>query len=90
MPINQVALLYVFDNVNIYQDTDYFTMKNILPIAIDLGAKNTGVFSGYYDKDTKVENLKHKQGNVYDLSKDAYSLLMTSRTTKLTVLYQTT
>ena len=65
-------------------------MKNILPIAIDLGAKNTGVFSAYYDKDTKLENLKHKQGNVYDLSKDAYTLLMTSRTTKLTVLYRTT
>ena len=57
-------------------------MKKILPIAIDLGAKNTGVFSAYYDKDTKLENLKHKQGNVYDLSKDAYTLLMTSRTTK--------
>ena len=57
-------------------------MRKILPIAIDLGAKHTGVFSAYYDKGTKIEDIQSKQGNVYNLSKDAYTLLMTSRTAK--------
>ena len=57
-------------------------MKKILPIAVDLGAKNSGVFSAYYDKGTKLEDLQSKQGNVYNLSKDAYTLLMTSRAEK--------
>ncbi|MEY8703315.1 type II-B CRISPR-associated RNA-guided endonuclease Cas9/Csx12, partial [Francisella philomiragia] len=54
----------------------------ILPIAIDLGAKNTGVFSALYDKGTKLENLNNKAGKVYELSKDSYTLLMNNRTAK--------
>lgn len=54
----------------------------LLPIAIDLGAKNTGVFSAFYDKGTKLENLNNKSGKIYELSKDSYTLLMNSRTTK--------
>ncbi|QUE30581.1 type II-B CRISPR-associated RNA-guided endonuclease Cas9/Csx12 [Francisella philomiragia] len=54
----------------------------ILPIAIDLGAKNTGVFSAFYDKGLKLENLNNKAGKVYELSKDSYTLLMNNRTAK--------
>ena len=54
--------------------------KKILPIAIDLGAKNTAVFTGFYDKGTRLEDLNNKQGKVYELTKDSYTLLMSSRT----------
>lgn len=54
--------------------------KNILPIAIDLGAKSTGVFSAFYEKGTELKDLKNKSGKVYDLAKTAYTLLMTART----------
>ena len=54
----------------------------VLPIAIDLGAKNTGVFSAFYEKGTDIDKLDNKQGNVYELSKDSYTLLMDSRTPK--------
>ena len=75
--------MYFFNTINIYAIfISYDFMKKILPIAIDLGAKNTGVFSGFYDKGTKLENLSTKQGKVYELSKDSYTLLMDSRTSK--------
>ncbi|APD50479.1 type II-B CRISPR-associated RNA-guided endonuclease Cas9/Csx12 [Francisella hispaniensis] len=54
----------------------------ILPIAIDLGAKNTGVFSAFYQKGTSLESLDNKNGKVYELSKDSYTLLMNNRTAR--------
>ncbi|AJJ46981.1 type II-B CRISPR-associated RNA-guided endonuclease Cas9/Csx12 [Francisella tularensis subsp. novicida] len=54
----------------------------ILPIAIDLGVKNTGVFSAFYQKGTSLERLDNKNGKVYELSKDSYTLLMNNRTAR--------
>ena len=56
--------------------------EKVLAIAIDLGAKNTGVYSSFYNKGDLLENLEHKQGKVYELSKDSYTLLMNDRTAK--------
>jgi len=56
--------------------------KMILPIAIDLGAKNTGVFSAVYHHGTDVAQVDSKMGKVYELTKDSYTLLMDSRTAK--------
>ena len=58
------------------------TKKMILPIAIDLGAKNTGVFSAVYPHGTDVAQVDTKMGKVYGLTKDSYTLLMDSRTAK--------
>lgn len=54
----------------------------ILPIAIDLDVKNTGVFSAFYQKGTSLEKLDNKNGKVYELSKDSYTLLMNNRTAR--------
>ena len=56
----------------------------VSPIAIDLGAKNTGVYFAHYPKGISSlndENFK-KMGKVYQLEKDSYSLLMANRTAK--------
>ena len=56
----------------------------VSPIAIDLGAKNTGVYFAHYPKGISSlndENFK-KSGKVYRLEKDSYSLLMANRTAK--------
>ena len=51
----------------------------ISPISIDLGAKNTGVYFAHYKADSPLEDIK-KEGRVYQLEKDSYTLLMTKRT----------
>ncbi len=58
-------------------------MKNkiISPIAIDLGAKNTGVYFAHYAAGSSPEQIG-KEGKVYQLEKDKYTLLMADRTAK--------
>ena len=53
--------------------------KYISPISIDLGAKNTGVYSAHYPAGSSLDKIK-KEGKVYQLEKDAYTLLMANRT----------
>ena len=56
----------------------------ISPIAIDLGAKNTGVYFAHYPSGISLlddEKFK-KSGKVYQLEKDSYTLLMANRTAK--------
>ena len=53
----------------------------ISPVSIDLGAKNTGVYFAHYPADSSIEAIK-KDGKVYQLGKDNYTLLMTDRTAK--------
>ena len=53
--------------------------KWISPIAIDLGAKNTGVYYAHYQAGSCLEGIE-KEGRVYQLEKDAYTLLMVNRT----------
>lgn len=56
--------------------------QKILTLAIDLGATNTGVYSSYYNKGDNLNNIHHKKGTVYNLSQNAYTLLMNKRTEK--------
>ena len=51
----------------------------ISPIAIDLGAKNTGVYYTHYKVGSGLGDIQ-KDGKVYQLEKDKYTLLMASRT----------
>ena len=51
----------------------------ISPIAIDLGAKNTGVFFAHYQAGESIKNIE-KKGAVYQI--DKYTLLMANRTAK--------
>ncbi len=53
--------------------------KSISPISIDLGAKNTGVYFAHYEEGSSIENIE-KEGKVYILEKDKYTLLMENRT----------
>ena len=53
--------------------------KYISPISIDLGAKNTGVYSAHYRAEDSLDDIE-KEGKVYQLEKDAYTLLMANRT----------
>ena len=53
--------------------------KYISPISIDLGAKNTGVYSAHYRAGSPLDDIE-KKGKVYQLEKDAYTLLMVNRT----------
>ena len=52
----------------------------ISPIAIDLGAKNTGVYFAHYKAGAKLSAIQEKEGKVYQLEKDKYTLLMVGRT----------
>ncbi len=54
----------------------------ISPISIDLGAKNTGVYFTHYEEGSSIENIEKedKEGKVYILEKDKYTLLMVNRT----------
>lgn len=52
----------------------------ILPICVDLGAKKTGVFSTLYEKNTKIQDIKNKQGIVYDVNHTKNSLIIANRT----------
>ena len=51
----------------------------ISPIAIDLGAKYTGVYFAHYPAGSSIEEID-KEGKVYRLEKDKYTLLMANRT----------
>ena len=51
----------------------------ISPISIDLGAKNTGVYFTHYEEGSSIEEIE-KEGKVYILEKDKYTLLMVNRT----------
>ena len=51
----------------------------ISPIAIDLGAKNTGVYFAHYRSGSSLDEIE-KQGKVYRLERDSYTLLMSKRT----------
>ena len=55
------------------------TKEFISPIAIDLGAENTGVFFAHYEAGSKLEEIE-KQGCCFVLSEGAYTLLMANRT----------
>lgn len=51
----------------------------ISPISIDLGARNTGVYFAHYPANSSLEDIE-KEGKVYQLEKDNYTLLMANRT----------
>ena len=53
----------------------------ISPVSIDLGAKNTGVYFAQYPAGSSIEDIE-KEGKVYQLERDSYTLLMASRTAK--------
>ena len=53
----------------------------ISPVSIDLGAKNTGVYFAHYPAGSSIEDIE-KDGKVYQLERDNYTLLMTNRTAK--------
>ena len=55
--------------------------KNLIisPISIDLGAKNTGVYFAHYSAGSSLEDIE-KEGKVYQLEKDKYTLMMVRRT----------
>ncbi len=60
--------------------TNLMSKKSIIsPISIDLGAKNTGVYFTHYEEGSSIENIE-KEGKVYILEKDKYTLLMADRT----------
>ncbi len=57
----------------------------ISPLAIDLGAANTGVYSTHYPAGAtlgQIDKAGTKAGTVYQLEKDKYTLLMQDRTGK--------
>ena len=56
--------------------------KIIHPIAIDLGAKATGVYTAHYVEGTELSSKTslNQKGKIYQLEKDAYTLLMRDRT----------
>ncbi len=59
--------------------------KMISPIAIDLGAKRTGVYFAHYPEGSPLNIFKQKgtkEGKVYQLEKDSYTYLMAERTAK--------
>lgn len=51
----------------------------VSPISIDLGARNTGVYSAHYPANSSLEDIE-KEGKVYQLEKDNHTLLMANRT----------
>ena len=51
----------------------------ISPIAIDLGAKNTGVYFAHYEAGSSPDTLC-KEGKVYQLEENKFTLLMANRT----------
>ena len=55
--------------------------KYISPISIDLGAANTGVFFAHYKEDSELKEIQ-KDGKVYTIGKNDYTLLMKERTAK--------
>ncbi len=61
---------------NIYGDSP---KMNIAPIAVDLGAENTGVYSAFYPAGSRAKDIKRK-GFVYKIDNKNYTLLMVNRT----------
>ena len=57
------------------------TKDIISPVSIDLGAKYTGVYFAHYEACSSIEDIE-KDGKVYQLEKDSYTLLMVNRTAK--------
>lgn len=55
--------------------------KIISPIAIDLGAKNTGVYFAHYEAESTLDKIQ-KSGKVYQLENNSYTYLMANRTAK--------
>jgi len=56
--------------------------KNIIaPILIDLGVSHTGVYSALYEAGSSPQDIR-REGVVYNLEKDKYTLLMVDRTVK--------
>ena len=53
--------------------------KLISPIAIDLGAKNTGVYFAHYPAGSSLDQID-KKGKVYQLDNQGYTYLMANRT----------
>ena len=53
--------------------------KIISPISIDLGSKTTGVYFAHYEEAASPKEIQ-KKGRVYKVDKNAYTLLMASRT----------
>lgn len=53
----------------------------ISPIAIDLGAKNTGVYFAHYEAGSTLDQIE-KEGKVYQLDSNSYTYLMANRTAK--------
>lgn len=53
----------------------------ISPISIDLGAKNTGVYFAHYEAGSPIQDIE-KEGKVYQLERDNFTLMMTNRTAK--------
>lgn len=53
--------------------------KYISPIAIDLGAKNTGVYFAHYSEGSSLSKIE-RAGKVYQLDEKGYTLLMANRT----------
>jgi len=51
----------------------------ISPIAIDLGAKNTGVYFAHYPAGSSLDRIE-KEGKVYQLDSQGYTYLMANRT----------
>lgn len=51
----------------------------ISPIAIDLGAKNTGVYFAHYPAGSSLDRIE-KEGKVYQLDSKGYTYLMANRT----------
>lgn len=59
--------------------------KFISPIAIDLGAKNTGVYFAHYPAGSGLDVFKSpgiKTGKIYQLDNNSYTYLMVNRTDK--------
>ena len=56
--------------------------NKVMPIAIDLGAKNTGVYTALYPHGSQLNNIKDKSGKVYQLDKNQYTILKEERTAK--------
>lgn len=71
-----------FNQYQTVQITDLMVKEQIIsPISIDLGAKNTGVYFAHYKAGGSIEDIE-KEGKVYQLERDSYTLLMTNRTAR--------
>ena len=53
----------------------------VSPISIDLGSKTTGVYFADYREDSTPDQIK-REGVVYEIEKNAFTLLMKDRTAK--------